>query len=96
MVCTVAYNNSDWAALYQNLNNYGQQWVMVVKLLAKALVAVRARAMLYKVVVQTVLLYEIKIWEVIGEMLTFLDIFYHWVARQFTGKIDWHSGDSVW
>ena len=43
-------------ALYQNLKKACRQWVMVAKALTK--VGSEVRAMMYKVVVKTVLLYK--------------------------------------
>ena len=54
---TVAFNNSNWASLYKNLSK-AQRWLgVVVKLLTKTGVMVRAPAMMYRAVVQIVLLY---------------------------------------
>ena len=56
---TVAFNNSDWAALYQNLRKAQRRWGMVLGVLVKTGATVWARAMFYKAVVQAVLLYRI-------------------------------------
>ena len=50
---------------------------------------VRAREMLYKAVVQTVLLHGSKSWLVKGEILKVLEIFHHQVARWIAGKKSW-------
>ena len=54
---TVAYNNSNWSDLYPNLNKASRRWSMVVKVMIKAGVAVRAQTTMYKSVVHTFLLY---------------------------------------
>ena len=54
---TIAYNNSDWAPAYQNLQIYQRQWEMVAGVLEKMVAKVRARGAMYKMVEQTVLLY---------------------------------------
>ena len=40
---TIAFNNSDWADLYQNLSKAQRHWVMLSGVLVKAGVKVRAR-----------------------------------------------------
>ena len=55
--CTIAYNNSNLVALYQNLGKTMRQWGMVLKVLEKTGSAVRARETMYKSVVQTVIFY---------------------------------------
>ena len=57
---------------------------------------VRSWAMLYKVVVHTVLLYGIKSWVVTVAMLKFMEIFHHWVDRQIEGNTDWLIVDIEW
>ena len=86
LVCTVAYNNGNWEALYHNLKNYRRKWGMVAKVLTKSGAVVWSQEMIYKTVVQTVLLYGSKIWVAMGEMLTVLEGFHHWVARKTGGK----------
>ena len=89
----MAFNNSDWADLYQNLRKAWCWWGMVEKVSMRTGVAVRARAMLYKALVQMILLYGIKRWVVTGEMLKVLDGFHHRVARQMLGKKDHRTVD---
>ena len=55
--CTIAYNNSNLVALYQNLGKTMRRWGMVLKVLEKTGSAVRARETMYKSVVQTVIFY---------------------------------------
>ena len=50
----VEFNNSDWAALYQNLWKALRQWGFVTKVLKRTRVTVRAQEILYMAVVQTV------------------------------------------
>ena len=69
---------------------------MVEKVLKKSVAAVRARAIMYKVVVHRVLFYGSKKWVVTVEMLTFLDVFYHLVLIKISGTIGWSAGDGGW
>ena len=48
---TIAYNNDDWEALYQNLGKARRRWGMVLRVLDKTGTSVRARKMIYKAVV---------------------------------------------
>ena len=57
LVRTITYNNSDWAANYHNLRKAHWRWFMVSKVLVKAGATVQYQAIIYKVVMQTVILY---------------------------------------
>ena len=83
---TVAFNNRDWADLYQNLQKARRWWGVVVNLLMRMEETVRARVILYKAVVQTLLLYGRNIWLVTVSMLKVLEGFHHRVARRISGK----------
>ena len=48
---TVAYNNSDWEALYQNIKKARRQWLMVAKVLTKAGAVLRSSSIVYKALV---------------------------------------------
>ena len=63
---TIAYNNSDCTMVYQNLQKVRSQWVMIVGVMAKTGETVWARGMMYKSVIQLVLLYRSEIWVVMG------------------------------
>ena len=52
--------------------------------------------MMYKAVVQKVLLYGSEIWVVMGEMLTVLEGFHNGVARRISGKTYWRDWDGGW
>ena len=54
---TVAYNNRNWEALYQNIRESQWRWGMMAKLLMNVGAAVQAQDIIYKAVVHTVLLY---------------------------------------
>ena len=82
---TLAFNNSDWVALYRNLRKSQQWWWMLKKLLTKTGATVQAQAMMYKSLVQTVLIYESESWVVMDEMLKVLEGFHHQVAWSITG-----------
>ena len=53
----VVSNNRNWESMYQNLKKAQWNWVMVAKVMTKEGAAVLALTMLYKVLVQKVLLY---------------------------------------
>ena len=82
--CTVAYNNKNWAALYQNLCKARSQWVMVGKVVSKTGATVQVWGILYKSDVQSVLLYVSESWVVTGEILKVIEGFHHLVARSIT------------
>ena len=69
---------------------------MLAKVLTKAGAAVRARDIMYKAVVQTMLLYASESWVDTGAMLTVLEGFHHWVAIQIAVNKAWHAGDNGW
>ena len=54
---TVVFDKSDWAAQYQNIQKAWHQWGVLAKVLKRTGTKVQAWLMLYKVMVQTVLLY---------------------------------------
>ena len=56
----------------------------------------RERAMLYKAVVQTVLIYGSNSWVVMGEMLKVLEGFHHWVDIWIPGKTARRTVDGAW
>ena len=58
---------------------------MIVRVLAKTGATVRARGMVYKAVVQSVLLYGTERWVVTEEMLKVFKGFHHWAERRITG-----------
>ena len=55
--CTVIFNNSDWETLYSNLHKAHRRWGIVEKVVGKTGTPVKYLAMMYKSVVQAVLLY---------------------------------------
>ena len=56
MGCTITYKNSDCLSLYHNLGKARMRWGMVLKVLEKLGETLVAREMMYKSVMQTVLL----------------------------------------
>ena len=69
---TISYNNSDWAAVYLNLQKYRRRWGMISRVLERTRAIVRARGAMYRVVVQSVLLYRSESWVVNREILNIL------------------------
>ena len=66
---TIAYNNSDWVALYHNLSKAQRCWVMMLGVMMKACTAVHSRSMFCKAVVQAVLIYGSDIWFIVVTMM---------------------------
>ena len=69
---------------------------MAEKLTKKSGVVVWAQEMMYKEMVQTVLLYGRERWVVTEVMLTVLEGFNNQVARKIVGKTAQSSGDDTW
>ena len=72
LVQMMTYNNSDWAAVYLNLNKAWRWWGMIVRVLENMGATVRSQGKLYKALAQSVLLCGRKISVVTGEMLKVL------------------------
>ena len=85
LVCTVAFKNSDWAALYGNLSKAQRLWGMVVKFLTKTGETVRSRVIMYKEVVHMVILYCSESLVVMDEMPKVPEGFHHQVDWRITG-----------
>ena len=81
------YNNSDWAALYRNPRKAQRRWRMVSKVLGKTGEPIKSWEIIYKPVVQLVLLYGSEIWVVTDVMMTVLEGFHHRIARRIEGMI---------
>ena len=79
LYCTVAYNNSTCADLSQNLRKAQRWWEMVENAVTKTEAIVRAWIMLYKSVLQSVLIYVSESWVVMGAMIKVLEGFHHLV-----------------
>ena len=58
---------------------------MATKVLCNMGEMIKAKAMMYKAVLQAVLLYGSKIWVVKDEMIMALEEFHHRIARQIAG-----------
>ena len=69
---------------------------MVAKVLTKEGALLRALEMLYKVVVNMVLLYGNEIWVAMGGIMTVLEGFHHWVVRQISGDRAQYDQGRVW
>ena len=69
---------------------------MVARVLENMGATVQARVGLYKLVVQSVLLYGRGSWVVTGEMLKVLEEFHHRVARRITGMTAKRGAGEEW
>ena len=98
IVSMVTFNNSDWVALYSNIEKSQHRWGLVVKVLGKTGDPVKSRVMMYKLVVQPVLLYGSEIWVVTKKIMTFLEVFHHGISRRIMGMKEWmvDGGESEW
>ena len=56
----IAYNNSNWVAVYLNLRKARMRWVVITRVLERTGATVRAWGAMYKAVAQLLLLYGIK------------------------------------
>ena len=66
---------------------------MVLKFLVRMGVMVRSRAIMYKVVVNMVLLYRSEIWVVTDAIIKVLEGFHHRIYWRIVGMMDWRVGD---
>ena len=69
---------------------------MVAKLLKRTGVTVWGWVVLYKAVVQMVLLYRREVWVVAGAMLKVPEGFHHRTARRIVGNTAWRTVDREW
>ena len=76
----IAYNNIDWAEVYQNLWKDQRPWGMVAQVLENKRETVRAQRVIYKAEAQSNILYVSKIWVVTGDILKVLEGFHHQAA----------------
>ena len=53
----ITYNNRNWAAVYQNLRKAWRRWGMIARVLANTGATVWYGGMMYKAVVQSVIIY---------------------------------------
>ena len=74
---TVDFNNSDWSDLYRNMRKAQWWWGVVGKVLTKTGETAQAWAMIYKVVVKTVILYGSEGWVVMDVMIKVLEENHH-------------------
>ena len=83
----VAGNNSDWPAVYKNLQKAKAKWALISRPLLKTGVAPRFVGMFYKAIVQAVLLYGCETWVITPDILRLLESFHHRVARRISHKM---------
>ena len=79
---SAAYKNIEWAALYHNLMKAQQMWGMVSRVLVKVGATMQALEMMYKTVVQMVLIYVSESWVITDEMMKVLERFHHQIYRR--------------
>ena len=93
---TIAYNNSDWAAVYLNLRKARRWWGMIVRVLERTIEMMWDRGAMKNAVAQLVLLYGSAIWVVTREMLKVLTVFHHQAARQIMGMTAKRGAGGEW
>ena len=79
------FNNSDWGAMYGNLRKAQRWWCMATKVMTNTVATVQTWVMIYKAVVQMVLLYGSKSWVVIEAMLKVMEVLHHRVDHRMAG-----------
>ena len=87
LVCTVAFNNSDWKYMYRNMRKVQRRWGVVAKVITKTVETVWAWAMMYKAVFHMLLICGSDSWLVMDAILKVLEGLHYWVAR----RISWMS-----
>lgn len=92
----LAANNSDWPALFANINKARGKWALISRPLLRTGVSTRVIGMFYKAIVQSVLLYGSETWVVTPQMLKMLDGFHHRIARRITNKMPTRLGNDTW
>ena len=92
----IAYNNSDWVAVYLNLRKAWRRWGMIARFLERTGKLVRDRGEIYKVVTQSLLLYGSKILVVTREMLRVLKDFHHWEVQRIMGMTAKRGAGKEW
>ena len=68
----------------------------MLKFLVKVGAMVKSCAMMYKEVVQTLILYGSESWIVTDETVKVLEGFHHRISRRIMGKIDRRVGEEDW
>ena len=79
-----------------NLSKAQRRWGGVEKVLMNMGETVRSREMMYKAVVQTVLIYGSGSWVVTDVILKVVDGFHHQVAWRITGVSAWQVKEVEW
>ena len=69
---------------------------MVSGVMVKAGATVQSKSMLYKEVVQAVLIYGGNIWVVTDAMMKVMELFHHRIAQRISGKMTWRVRVEGW
>ena len=93
---TVTYNKTKWTALYANARKAQKHWVVAAKVPRQMGEHRKSRNMLYKEVVQTVLLYWCESWVATFTMMAVLEGFHHSVARILAGTTERQGNGGDW
>jgi hypothetical protein len=93
--CYTTSTDSDWPALYKNLQKAQSKWAMIAKVLIRERATPHISGLFYKAIVQTVLLYGSESWVITPAMLKVLDSFHHQVAHCITGHTP-HQINDTW
>jgi hypothetical protein len=88
--------DDDWPALYLNLKNTQKRWGMVSRILSWDGASKRISGIFYKLISQSVLLYDCETWVVTPSMLCRLDTFHKRIVHRLTGRAPIHQGDGHW
>ena len=92
------YNNSYLEDFYINLRKAQRILWIVEKVMGKTWVPIKSWAVVYKAVVQAVLLYRSEIWVIIDMMMTVMEGFHHRISRRIAGTTAQRgkSGEREW
>ena len=71
----VTFNNINWEALYRNLWYAQSQWELMAMFLEKKASQVKAQVVMYKAVVQAVIIFGSKIWVFMDPMMKVMEGF---------------------
>ena len=91
LLCIIPYYNIEQEAMYHNLRKAQKMWGMVSRILVKVGVMVRAREIIYKEVLHTVLLYGSESWFITYTMIKMLGRFRHQIAK----RAEWKTAQRV-
>ena len=95
LVWVLSASDDDFPAVIRNLWRVHQKWLRMSRVLRWYGVDVRTLGMLYTAVVQVVLLYGSKTWDVSPRIRKMMGGFHHRLIRRITGQMTQRNGDGT-